>query len=91
MLSCSLCDSYWKESTAPELLDLRPDALSAQQPQNPRKSPGVQPSSYHRSSATSTAIPGPSAIITPQSPGSGSPLRTISSKTNMTVGEDIFP
>src|SRR5262245_47383451 len=45
---------------------------------------------YHLSNASSAAIPGPSAIITPQSPDRGSPPRTISCRTNLTVGEDMF-
>jgi len=59
--------------------------------ENLEERPERQSASYHLSSATSAAIPGHKAIITPQSPGRGSPLRTTSSKTNMTVGEDIFP
>lgn len=46
---------------------------------------------YHRMRAASAAIPGPSAVITPQSPGFGLPLRTTSSRTNITVADDMFP
>src|ERR1700758_767973 len=34
---------------------------------------------------------GPNATIIPKSPERGSPLRTTSSKTNIKVGEDMFP
>src|SRR5258708_25278153 len=85
------CNSHGKQSISQKGLHIRPQAHLPGPVENPQERPQRPSSSYHLSSATSAAIPGPNAIITPQSPGRGSPLRTTSSKTNMTVGEDIFP